>query len=248
MTLFFKYLLIQLKIDIREKGTLLVYYVVPLVFYVVLGSVFANISPAIKSTLAATMIIFAITMGAVLGAPGPIVKMREIGILRGYMVNGISNGMVLLVHAVSAFLHVFLVSVIIYLTSPIMFKSDYPKNPVWFFGIILILLFTSTALGLLIGVISRDNSFATMLSQVIFLPSLLLSGIMFPSSMLPKALIWVGRIFPATHADQSFMGLAFGNHTDINDKTSLIILASIGLAALALVFVRVRVMFKEEIA
>jgi ABC-2 type transport system permease protein len=248
MKLFFKYLLIQLKIDIREKGTLLVYYVVPLIFYVVLGSVFASISPAMKSTLAATMIIFAITMGAVLGTPGPIVKMRETGMLRAYMVNGISNSMVLLVHAVSAFLHVFLVSVIICLTSPIMFKSDYPKNPVWFFGIILILLFTSTALGLLIGIISRDNSFATMLSQIIFLPSLLLSGIMFPSSMLPKALIWFGRIFPATYADQSFVGLAFGNHTDFNDKTALIILTSIGVAALVLNIVRIKAMIKEEIS
>ena len=39
-----------------------------------------------------------------------------------------------------------------------------------------------------------------MFSQLIFLPSLMLSGIMFPTSILPKAFDTVGKIFPATHA------------------------------------------------
>jgi hypothetical protein len=36
---------------------------------------------------------------------------------------------------------------------------------------------------MLIGVCARGQSFSTMLSMIVFLPSLLLSGIMFPASM-----------------------------------------------------------------
>ena len=37
-----------------------------------------------------------------------------------------------------------------------------------------------------------------MASQFIFLPSIMLAGIMFPANMLPKVLETVGIIFPAT--------------------------------------------------
>lgn len=37
-----------------------------------------------------------------------------------------------------------------------------------------------------------------MMSQVVFLPSIMLSGIMFPAALLPAFLEKPGRIFPAT--------------------------------------------------
>ncbi|WP_438433522.1 ABC transporter permease [Gorillibacterium sp. sgz500922] len=248
MKLFGRYLYIQLKMDIREKGTLLNYYVIPLIFYLMLGAVFGRINEASKETLAATMIVFAVTMGAVLGIPGSIVKMRESGMLRAFVVNGIGNGTVLFVHAVSAFLHVSLVSLIIYFTSPHLFDSSVPVNQGWFLGIVALFLFTSTVLGLLIGTISRNQAFATMLSQVIFLPSLLISGIMFPASMLPKALIWLGRILPATQANESFLGFAYREATDYSDRTALLVLAAIGAAVLVLLVIRAKALNREQLS
>lgn len=60
-------------------------------------------------------------------------------------------------------------------------------------------------------------------------PSMLLSGIMFPASMLPDVLTWVGRILPATYALQSFYGYAYQRETDINAGISLCINVGIGL-------------------
>lgn len=85
----FQHLWVQFKMDIRERGTLMTYYLVPLVFYFVMGAVFSSINPLARQTLAATMAIFAVTMGAVLGIPAPLVKMRESGVLRAYRVCGI---------------------------------------------------------------------------------------------------------------------------------------------------------------
>lgn len=234
MKAFFKYLWIQFKMDLRDKGTLLNFYFVPLVFFLVMGGVFSSINPLMKTTLAASMTIFSVTMGAIMGSPTPIVKMKESGTLRALKANGIPGTAVLSVQAISAFIHLLLVSVIIYVVSPLAFHSNIPKVPKLYFVVLVVFLFASIGIGLLIGVVARGQSFATMLSMIIFLPSLLLSGIMFPANMLPKSFVWLGRIFPATHALQSFYGLAYKTKTDMNANISLGIVAGIGVLIFAL--------------
>jgi len=233
MTAFSRYLWLQLKMDLRDKGTLLNYYLVPLLFFFVVGAVFASINPTMKATLSATMTIFAVTMGAVMGFPTPIVKLRESGTMRALKVNGIPNSAVLAVHALSAFIHLLIVSVIIYVAAPIAFKSNLPDRPAIYLAVLASLLFTSISVGLLLGVASKSHSFATMFSMIVFLPSLLLSGIMFPSTMLPRALEWVGRIFPATYVLQAFYGLAYHVPTALSGGWSLAVVLGMGLALFA---------------
>jgi len=224
MNAFFKYLFIQFKMELRDKGTLLNFYLVPLVFFFVMGSVFSSINPFMKTTLAASMTIYAITMGAVMGAPTPIIKMRESGTMRAFKVNGIPGIAVLSVHAISTFLHLLLVSAIIYIVSPLAYGSEVPKNQVLYFVVLIVFLAVNIGIGMFIGAAAKGQSFATMFSMIIFLPSLLLSGIMFPASMLPKSFLWLGRIFPATHALQSFYGLAYKTKTDLNAMFCLFVL------------------------
>lgn len=235
-----KHLLIQFKMDIREHGTLMTYYLVPLVFYLVMGAVFSSINPLAKQTLSATMVIFAVTMGAILGIPTPIVKMRESGVLRAYRVCGIPGWAVLLIQSFSAFMHLLVVSIIIFVTAPLFFGASYPKSFLGYFLALIILLFSSIALGLFIGVTARSQSIAMMFSQAIFLPTMMLSGIMFPASMLPKTLRAAGRLLPSTYIMHSFSGLAFMLHTDINATVSLLIAAGIGVVAVSLTVVRFR--------
>lgn len=244
MKAFFRHLGIQFKMDIRERGTLLTYYLVPLVFYAVMGAVFSSINPLSRQTLAATMVIFAVTMGAVLGMPAPIVKMRESGVLRAYRVYGIPGWVWLLIQSVSAFLHLLVVSVIIFVTAPVFFRAGMPQNYYAYFGTLFMLLFVSIALGLFIGVAARSQSMATMLSQAIFLPTMMLSGIMFPASMLPEPLRVVGRLLPGTYVMQSFSGLAYKLPTDIDVTLSLLIAAGIGVLAVSLTVARFRAMDK----
>ncbi|HEX2945371.1 MAG TPA: ABC transporter permease [Clostridia bacterium] len=235
MKIFFKafprHLLLQFKMDIRERGTLLTYYLLPLVFYFIVGSVFVSINPASKQTLAFSMAIFAVTMGAVLGMPVPIVKMREAEVLRAYRVCGIPGFATLLVHAVSAFLHLLIVSVIILTTAPIVFGAGIPDSYAACFAVLVIVLFCNIAIGLLIGVTAKNQSTATLLAQAVFLPTVMLGGIMFPATMLPGALRTAGYIIPSTHAVRSFSGLAFGMNMESGAVLSLLILAGIGAAA-----------------
>jgi len=188
MKAFLKHLLVQLKMDIRERGTLMTYYLVPLIFYFVMGAVFSSTNPLSRQTLSATMVIFSVTMGAVMGIPAPIVKMRETGVLRAYLVCGIPGWAVLFIHSLSAFLHLLIVSIIIFITAPLFFGAAYPKSFPAYFLALFILLFSSIAIGIFIGVAARSQSVGMMFSQAIFLPTVMLSGIMFPAAMLPVPL------------------------------------------------------------
>jgi len=245
MNAFLKHLWIQFKLDIRERGTLMTYYLIPLVFYFIMGAVFSSINPLSRQTLTATMVIFAVTMGAVLGIPLPIVKMRETGVLRAYRVYGIPSWAVLFIQSVSAFLHLLVVSMVIFMTAPVFFGASYPQSFLAYFSCLLILLFVSIMMGVLIGVVARSQPIATMLSQVIFLPTMMLGGIMFPASMLPDFLKAIGRLLPATYIMQSFSGLAYGLPTELNATLSLIITAGIGVVATGVTIVRFRSMGKS---
>ncbi len=233
MRAFLKYLGIQFRMDLRDRGVLMTYYLVPLVFYVVVGSVFSSTNPLMKPTLAASMSIFAISMGAVMGTPIPIVRAREAGTLRAFRVNGIPGAATLGVQAVSAFLHLLLVSALIYAVSPALLHAAWPSFPARYAAVLLIFLAATVGVGLLIGACARSQQAATMLSMLVFFPSVLLGGIMFPASMLPGALRGVGEIFPATQAMRAFAGMAYGGR-DGGAGTALAVLSAMGLLAFAL--------------
>lgn len=232
MNAFMKQLSIQFRMNFRDSNVLLIFYIVPLLFYAVMGAVFSSINPELKQTLASTMVLYAITMGAVLGIPPLLVKMRETGVLRAYRTSGIPGFSVLLSIAISSFLHLAIVSAIISLSAPLLFGADVPGNPAGFTLVLLLVLICSIALGLLIGVTAKSQAIAMMLSQLIFLPSLLLGGIMFPSSLLPRPLMMLGRVFPATYGMQAFQEMAYELKPEIGMQISLPVLALISLAAM----------------
>lgn len=64
--------------------------------------------------------------------------------------------------------------------------------------VIPIFIVTCLLVGAVLELFVRDMNKLTMVSQLLFLPSLMLSGIMFPSDMLPRIFEYVVKIFPAT--------------------------------------------------
>lgn len=91
-----------------------------------------------------------------------------------------------------------LMSAVIYLAAPPAFGAAAPADPAAYFGALAVFTAASLSVGGVLGVAVRDQAKLTMFSQLVFLPSILLSGIMFPSELLPGVLGAAGRIFPAS--------------------------------------------------
>lgn len=191
-------ILLQWKLDIRNKGVLLTYYVVPLVFFGFMGKIFTSIMPETKSTLIYSMTIFGVTMGAILGTPIPIAETYGSKIKKAYQIGGIPMHIPVITNLISAFVHLIIMSTVIYFAAPLVFNASQPINTAVHFAIIAIFIITSLSVGAVLGLVIKSASKLAMAGQVIFLPSLMLSGIMFPAEMLPKSLAAAGNLFPAT--------------------------------------------------
>ncbi len=189
---------LQWKLDLRNKQILMTYYVIPLVFFGFMGGIFTSVSPDAKDTLIQAMTIFGLTMGAILGAPTPLVELYGSEIRKAYKVGGIPLWASAANNFISAFIHLFIMSVIIFFVAPVAFDAKVPENPAAYFIFLAVFLMTCLGLGTVLGVFVKSTSKLVMFSQIIFLPSIMLSGIMFPYEMLPQPLQILGKIFPAT--------------------------------------------------
>ena len=88
-------------------------------------------------------------------------------------------------------------SAILYVIAPIAFDAKVPKNPGVYFCGLVVLIAASLGIASIIGLAVKDTANTSMFSILIFLPSIMLSGIMFPASLLPEALGIAGKLFPA---------------------------------------------------
>jgi ABC-2 type transport system permease protein len=68
----------------------------------------------------------------------------------------------------------------------------------------------------------------------LFIPSILLSGMMFPYDMLPNVAAKIARLLPATQAMNAFNGLAMGGVADFSPWVSTIALCASGAVAFGL--------------
>ncbi len=80
---------LNIKTDLRNKGILLTYYLLPIVFFLFMGLIFTSIIPNTEKTLIQSMTIFGISLGALLGAPFPLCDVYGSEIKKSYCVSKI---------------------------------------------------------------------------------------------------------------------------------------------------------------
>jgi len=204
---------LQWKLDIRSKSLLITCYIVPLLFFVIMGGIFTSIIPETKYTLIQSMTVLGVSTGALLGLPPSLVEIYGSDIKKVYKANGVPLYLGLVSMFLSAFIHLLIMSAIIYLVAPIAFDATLPASLPLYFGSLAIFIVVSLSIGSVLGLSIKNQAKLTMISQVIFLPSIMLSGIMFSVDLLPQIFEIVGKLFPATWGYKLMMdeGFCFGN-------------------------------------
>ena len=91
-----------------------------------------------------------------------------------------------------------IVCLIVFAVAPFVFKAELPTNLPLYFCSLVVLLCVTLAIGCIIGLLIKTQAKQTMVAMIIFLPSVMLSGIMFPATMLPNFMQYIAYIFPAT--------------------------------------------------
>jgi ABC-type multidrug transport system permease subunit len=104
----------------------------------------------------------------------------------------------------------------------------------------LLFLFTGLAIGLLISTKAQNQMQALQLAWLIMLPSVLLSGFMFPRDSMPVPMQIAGFLVPATHFMEIIRGIVLRGASLDDLLGDVITLAVMGLVLFALSAVRFR--------
>ena len=198
MNAFLYGLALQWKLDIRSKSLLVTCYIVPLIFFFLMGGIFTSVMPEMKNKLIQSMIVMSVSMGALLGLPPSLIETYGSDIKKVYKANGVPIYLGLITMFLSAFFHLMLTCIMIVLLAPILFKATLPTQLPTFFLALAIYIIVSLSIGSILGLTVKNQAKLTMIAQLVFLPLIMLSGIMFPIDLLPDFLEIIGRIFPAS--------------------------------------------------
>jgi len=96
-------------------------------------------------------------------------------------------------------------------------------------------------LGLVISCVSSSQFQATQLSFFFFLPSVLLSGFMFPFNAMPRPAQWLGELLPLTHFTRACRGILLRGSTlsdHVGDLAAMMLFCVVGFLAATRLFTK----------
>lgn len=97
--------------------------------------------------------------------------------------------------------------ILILLAMRFAFRVPIRGSLLFLFAMAVVYLFALLALGLFVSTRARTQAQAQQMSQLFILPSIFLSGYIFPVSGLPWPLYALGRVLPATHMVEIMRGI-----------------------------------------
>lgn len=234
MTAFSTHFAFEFRTGIRNRSLLFLTYLFPLIFYVMMGFIMPPLNPMFLPAFVPAMVTFAVLAATLLGIPDPLVNAREAGIFRSYKINGVPAISILCIPALSTVLHLVVVSIIILATAPFLFKAPMPTHWPVFAGTFVLFAFACVGIAVLVGVVSPSSRTTILLTQLIFIPSMLLGGLMIPFDVLPASVQRLALLLPTTYAMNLFRGPAMGQPAAFSPVLSAAILFVAGLLAFAL--------------
>ena len=207
---------------------------VALGFFLMMAVIMPGLNPFFLPVMVPSMVVFAILTATLLGLPDPLVQAREAGIFRSYKINGVPAPPILLIPALTTTLHLAIVVAIIAALGGTVFGAPLPESWAGFLLAFAVTTLACGGLSVLIGVVSPSTKVQLLWSQSIFLPSMLLGGLMIPWGQLPPVAGKVALLLPSTHAMNAFKGLAMGEAADFDPWLSIATLVASGLLGFAL--------------
>ena len=211
MNAFTYHLLYDFKTGLRDKGLMLMNYLFPLGFLMLAGLFMTQVNPFFKALMIPGMILFGIMSSTLLNLSSAQIQAREAGIFRSYRVNGVRLSSLVAIPVIGNTIHSLLVSGLITVFSKFLFNAVTPVNWWWFFVVLVACALCLSTLGMLLGVVSSSPRSGILLAQMVFVPSVILGGLMVPSDMIPSNLQFIVSLLPASQGIQAFNNLAMGS-------------------------------------
>ena len=184
-----------------------------------------------------SMILFLVTM---LLTSMAIVKEREIGTLEQLVVTPITPGELIIGKTLPYIAIGFIDMLLVLALSTFWFRVPIAGSVVLLFALSTVFIFTSLGLGLFISTISLTQQQAMMTTFFIMLPSILLSGFMFPIANMPRFIQYVTLLIPLRYFLVIVRGIFLKGNGIAILWPQVVVLLGFGVAILSLSALRFR--------
>ena len=232
MSAFLHHLAYEFKTGMRDRSQLLMLYLFPLVFFALMGSLMTSLNPGFKQTMIPCMLLLAFMSSTLLSLPNLLVNARESGVFRSYRINGVPSASILGIPVMAIAVHMVVIGIVVSVAGARIYGGVPPAHVAGLVGASILSYAALAGTGALIGIAAGNNTASILISQIIFIPSILLGGLMVPSSALPLHLRRLSLLLPATHGMRIFNGLAMGS----NERALLSICVLVASATLNFLF------------
>jgi drug efflux transport system permease protein len=176
-----------------------------------------------------------LTLTMVLVTAMAIVRERERGTLEQLIVTPISNTELML-GKITPYIGVGLIQMsAVLILGRFVFDVPLTGNVLLLYGIALVFIVASLALGLFISTLVRTQQQAMQVSFFFVLPNILLSGFMFPRQAMPEVFQWIGLALPLTHFLKVLRGILLKGvgYAELWPEFAILAAFAVGLIALA---------------
>lgn len=179
---------VQFKMDLRSNTLLVTCYAVPLLFFLIMGGIFTSLMPEAKQTLIPAMSIMGISMGAFIGVPPSMVEIYATDIKKMYMANKIPLSFGVITLGISAFIHLMITSILIFIFAPIMFHAAIPSNIPHYFITLALFIIVSLTVACVLGLGVKSQAKLTMYIKLFSYHLLCYPVSCFPQNYFPTHL------------------------------------------------------------
>ena len=169
-----------------------------------------------------------------------IVREREYGTLEQLVVTPITPFELILGKLIPPFIIAAVDFTLVYFLGVELFKLTFAGNFPLFVGLSMLLLFTTLGLGLLLSTVAQNQQQAMQLAMFTIFPQILVSGLIFPLTSLPRWVQYLAYLLPFTHYVPIARGMFIKGQGLDQLLVPSLVLVGYAVAALGLASVRFR--------
>ncbi len=152
-------------------------------------------APVMIPGLLGMVVMFMTTLMTALG----VVREREHGTMEQLVVTPLRPAELMLGKIIPYFFVGMLDFVLVYVAGIVLFHLTFAGNLALFLALSLLLVFTTLGLGLLVSTLAQNQQQAMQMAIMVIMPQVLVSGMIFPLTSLPRWIQVVAYALPFTH-------------------------------------------------
>lgn len=227
----------------RDKGVLFFSAFFPLVFFLIFAFSFGGPrNPAAMSQTVAMVLILGVLGNGLFGAGMRAVQERETGVLRRFKVAPVGAAPIIIASLVAGLVSYLPVVALVLLSAHLGFRMPYPQHLLELLVFVSIGLLAFRAVGMIVASVVNSAQESAIVTQLLYLPMLFLSGATFPMSFFPTWLQMAAQFLPATYLHEGLQSMLIG---DEGFAPNLVSAGALILAGTVSVFIGVK-LFRWE--